>query len=400
VVYLLSHLQADTIVTNLDFKLNSDPDVTGTTALANKFKQLVKEKDLAGLEKLRRQYDKTGFTNTGAGKTAKAAEARAIRDTIDEFITPLSPEYKATKGDWQNANELLRLSSKGSYGAQGAEIPIVNVKTGKQVVAGAKSKAGNIMSKFQNPIADVNAPAALDGAGNIMSRLFRQGVTNSIGAGTVPNQDETTVDESVAPEGVDTLPLTAGGMNAASLAEETAPTTNDPFSPENVQANVQKILAQGGKMKDVSEYLAIVKTMGEMGGKEKAKPLNATQRKEANNAISALKDIKGMRSELAKDSSASLKSSLPGGSLTQRATGTTGYAASKKNVVDAIARLRSGAAITEDEAKRYMALLPASFDTPADANEKLDRLEELLYSFTYPEGGTGTSVEDLLSAQQ
>lgn len=179
---------------------------------------------------------------------------------------------------------------------------------------------------------------------------------------------------------------------------EMTPDEYDPFAPENLKSSIQQILSQGGKMKDVSEFLSTAKMINELTGSEaeKAKPLNASQRKEKNNAESALRDIQGIRQAISGDSSSAFKAGLPGGSFTQRLTGSADFAASQKNVVDAISRLRSGAAITEDEAKRYMALLPGRFDSAEDANLKLDRLEELLYSFTYPEGGAEVDIQSSL----
>lgn len=204
---------------------------------------------------------------------------------------------------------------------------------------------------------------------------------------TAPPVDETMIDD-----GMNIEPSMEDLSAPAPVEEE-----YDPYAPENIRASAQKIMSQGGTYKDVQEFMATAKMLQELEstGQPEVKPLNASQRKEKNNAESAMKDIQGMREALARDSNASLKSNLPGGSLTERLTGTTDYSASRKNVVDAIARLRSGAAITEDEAKRYMALLPASFDTPEDANDKLTRLEDLLYSFTYPDGGAEADLSSL-----
>lgn len=403
--------EVDGIITNLDFKLTTDPDITGGTALSNKFKELVRSKDIAGLEKLRRQYDKTGFTVSGAGKTSKAAEARAIRDTIDEFVTPLSDDYKAIKGDWQNANELLRLTHKGSYGAAGAEIPIANIKTGKQAIQGAKSKVGNVLAGIFGGV-DNAVPTAV-GAGvpetavpSLADKFVQRakpGVQPVVARGAevaalTPGQTDPALaageiyDNPDFPTGEAPMPPGVGGANGGD---------DSPYSPANIEANVQRIMQQGGDQKDIAAYLSNVKTIQELTGGTggKKKDLNASQRKEANNARSALKDIGNIRAELARDSGGTFKAALPGGSFTQRLTGTTGLAASQKNVVDAIARLRSGAAITEDEAKRYMALLPSRFDSAEDANGKLDRLEELLVSFTYPEGG-GSGTLDVSQLMQ
>jgi len=135
--------------------------------------------------------------------------------------------------------------------------------------------------------------------------------------------------------------------------------------------------------KNANNYLEFFSMMDEMYN-PKAPKLNATQQQQSNNAISALQDLQTIKDSIARDPNSALKANLPGGSLTQRLTGTTEFEASRKNIGDVMARLRSGAAITDDEYKRYMALLPASFDSPRDASMKVQRLEQLLGAVANP----------------
>lgn len=173
-------------------------------------------------------------------------------------------------------------------------------------------------------------------------------------------------------------------------------TSNDPFAPENVQSNVQTILSQGGKMSDVSAYLSNVKAYEALTTPSNKK-LNATQQQQANNANSGLKDIQSLTEMLAKDPSLTLKSALPGGSITQRLAGTTDYEAAKNNIVDVISRLRSGAAISASEEKLYKSLLPSAGDSAESAKSKLTRLSNLLGSFSNPSASNGSDVTDLLA---
>lgn len=173
-------------------------------------------------------------------------------------------------------------------------------------------------------------------------------------------------------------------------------TSNDPFSPENVQANVQSIMSQGGTMKDVSDYLSNVKAYQDLTTSS-AKPLNSTQQQQANNANSGLSDIQSLSDMLSKDPSLTLKSALPGGSIVERLTGTTDFDAAKSNIVDVISRLRSGAAISATEEKTYKSLLPAAGDSAESANSKLQRLTSLLSSFANPQSSGGSDITDLLA---
>jgi hypothetical protein len=381
-----------TVNANAQSKIDNDAGITGTTNTWDKLNAKVQRaKDIKELEAIRKEADDLAYSSERAGKTSAARQAKHVRDTIDEHIAPEFPEYKDIKGDWRNARDALELTSTASKSAEKAgksSQNVVGAITSGQAGQGARNVSGRILSKLTGAVPEVALPQTVQNANNFATGLIRQGVTSN--AGAVQYEDP------AATDGMDTA---TDGSDLMDDAEFTTPneTENDPFSPDNLKTAVASILSQGGTMKDVTEFMSVAKTVGELTKDTKPKALNASQRKEKNNAISALKDIGSIRQLLSADGSSALKSSLPGGSLTQRLTGTTDYSAAKKNVVDAIARLRSGAAITPDEAKRYMQLLPASFDTPQDANDKLDRLEELLYSFTYPEGGAETDVESLLT---
>lgn len=383
------------LATDIDFKINSNAGAE-EGAFSRKVKTLAKDKDIAGLEKLRQQADDIAYKMNGeAGDTAKAQEAFSVRDAIDDFVTGLKSEdpnvqaaidnYKAVKGDYGKAKDLLELTSKGAKQAKGGKVPFTGIDVGKQTVAGAKNKVGGFLSNIAGKAPDLTAPIAAQNAGNFTSGILRQGVTSSLGA--VP--EAVPQDMTPAVEPID---------NTASQDDTPAQDTSvDPFSPDNLRTAVAAILSQGGKMKDVTEYLSVAKSLNDLTGSATTKPkaLNSTQLQQKNNAVSALKDIKNIRTELANDGEAALKSSLPGGSFTQRLTGTTGYTAAKKNIVDVIARLRSGAAITPSEAQMYERQLPGSFDSPEEASKKLDRLEELFTSFTYPDGGATADLSSL-----
>lgn len=332
-------------------------------------------------------FDPKGGTLTAQEQAALALK-RAGDDVLSE-IPEIAPLKKQMAQIFEVNPQVARTSERG---VSSQLLGGVKLKAPLQAAMGAQSKAGGVLGRLSgSPVVQATPNPMLEKAGGVLGGLTRQGASASAGRSAVPT-------EEVLPE-VPELPYqeTDPGFQLLQASQEQEAQDTNPFSPANVEANVQQILAQGGDFKDVAEYMGIVESMQKLTGST-AKPLNATQRKEANNATSALKDIQSMREALSQDASASLKSSLPGGSLTQRLTGTSNYATGRQNVVDAIARLRSGAAITEDEAERFMRLLPGSFDNAEAANQKLTRLEELLYSFTYPEGGTGDDIQSLLSS--
>jgi len=129
------------------------------------------------------------------------------------------------------------------------------------------------------------------------------------------------------------------------------------------------------------------------------KDLSATQLSQANNATSALSDIQTLRDMLTNDSSVLTKAALPGGSIMRGITGTTDFDAARQNIVDVIGKLRSGAALTNEEAKRYLALMPKYGDSSKSAMNKLDRMEVLLSRYADPQAASGQVDISQLMAQ-
>lgn len=70
------------------------------------------------------------------------------------------------------------------------------------------------------------------------------------------------------------------------------------------------------------------------------------------------------------------------------------YTTAKSNLADIIGRLRSGGAITADEEKRFMGLIPGVVDSAENAQFKVDQLRSLLENTLQTSGTTGTGVQD------
>lgn len=171
---------------------------------------------------------------------------------------------------------------------------------------------------------------------------------------------------------------------------------NSPFNPANIEANVQQILASGGKMSDATAYLSLVKTMQDLTDSPAQKPLNSTQQQQAFNAQSGLKSLGDIAAALQQNPNEAKLAALPGGSLASSLTGTGSYKAAIANATDVIGRLRSGGAIGSEEEKQFKALLPQTFDSQQTAAYKLNQLQSLFSQFANPQAAQDPT--DLLSA--
>jgi hypothetical protein len=369
--------------------------------LINRFSNAKNVKDIDDARKVADKF--INFGRNSAKNPELEQAARVIRDIADKAITQLAPDSKAAKTfiskglDAQAA--ILRAAKPSGFGDN-----ILTTIAGSSPSEGARSIAGRSIQKLAG--AGAGRETAEQIAKQAAGGVTPLGLTGKVIAGSTlanglqaPEEDaslltntgemeqESELDSSLGElGGADTASAGLGGIDTATLNKALQ------------QAALQALSAGDTKGLDrIMKVAALFEKFSEMqgGADDGDDGLNATQKKDKNNALSALKDIDLIQEQIRSDSGAVLKSKLPGGGFTQRLTGSSQIAAAQENVVDAIARLRSGAAITEDEAKRYMSLLPGSFDTPEAASDKLIRLKELLTSFTYPSGGGG---EDNISA--
>jgi hypothetical protein len=181
-----------------------------------------------------------------------------------------------------------------------------------------------------------------------------------------------------------------GGVN--SLSALMGAGSESPYSLEAAQADIAR------DPKNMDQYMKLYEFMNP---EPKQKAPNATQISQANNAASALTDIQLLRDTLSNDSSVLTKAAIPGGSIARGLTGTTDFETARQNITDVIGKLRSGAALTNGEAARYLAMLPKFGDSQKAAMNKLDRLETLLSRYANPQGAAAdtTDLQSLLMAQ-
>jgi hypothetical protein len=84
------------------------------------------------------------------------------------------------------------------------------------------------------------------------------------------------------------------------------------------------------------------------------------------------------------------------GGLIGNAVGTNEYDAARQQVVDVIARLRTGAAISRTEEQRFLKFLPQPFDSPAVREQKLGYLERQFQRVAERNPQAGTDIEAAL----
>jgi hypothetical protein len=117
--------------------------------------------------------------------------------------------------------------------------------------------------------------------------------------------------------------------------------------------------------------------------------LTAQQTKDKNNAESGLRALDTVVTEMQSNPLALYLAALPGN------PGARKFETAKKEAADVITRLRTGAAINENEEKFYKSQLPRAFDGAETINYKINLLRELFNRVANPQSGAGLDVGNL-----
>lgn len=394
-----------------------DPLIDGETGVMSK---LANHKNLSDLQGIKGNLDETlkNFykqTERDSSTTATMKVLKGYRDGIKKVLNDAVPGFEDVNKKYSlglkaqdqllksaNPNGLRFFGVQTGLGGEGVQATKDFVgrnlqklggntptaaKIDKNLPADVEKNSGSILGSLKGLARDtstlpIRAPATAV-ARPIASALGigAQGLTR--GVGNLGSQEQAQVDQAGTADIASTLTTPS--------TDQTQEDANNPFGQQSIQqAILQDMQANGGK--NVSTLLSLYNTFGKQ---DETKGLNATQQQQSNNAVSGLEDLSSISDMIKQDPSLALKSSVPGGSLARRLTGTTDFDAARSNVIDVISRLRSGAAISANEEKLYKSLLPSAGDSSESAQSKLQRLQELLSRFANP----SPAAADLSSLQ-
>lgn len=363
-----------------------DPKKKAHTELNNNYAARVAgAKDLTELEKQRKFFDteaKRLLKNPDAKGTLSAGLAKAYRDAIDRYVSEVSPTLKSAKGDYRDLSQAQDLLARPSVTTPQFKTPVFGGPL--PGVAGALQVGQEGLGKALQGLGGSSIPARItrNAAGQVGRRAvvapFRGGEAPAPEAGM---ESEEPIGATQLSPTMPTSPIQAGGIPIENL----------------VMAIAADAEATGGK--NMSQIMGLYEVLNKTMGGGATKPPTGEQQKFANNAISGLQDIQFLRETLESDPTAAFRAAIPGGSLARNLTGTAEFEAARQNLIDTLSKLRSGAAITEREEKRYTMLVQQAFDSPKTAASKLDRLEELFSRFASPNEVQPDLAEALINSQ-
>lgn len=357
--------------------------VTKGTATLGKFADKINNaKSIKDLEQIRREADDLAFTQAGAGKTSAAAQAHAVRDAIDGFITPMSAEYKAIKGDYPLARDALAATSKASKDAKGLKIPVVG-DVGSQVLNGAKNGARaatvNVLDQ-----ADKGATVARPVAKSLFNQFTTRAAASPLTTDQRSNMAQMSQQTNPIANPAAMIPSTASNANTNI---DTLSNNPDQNATDYVGA-AKDALAKGDyKAFDAIMQLAALEDKRAAASGTGAAGHSKPTAQQYGMAQSGLTSLANLTQMLQNDPSVLQAAETPGqglplvGGYIANATGAGDYNAEANNVLDALARVRTGAAMTSSEEAFYKKLLPKAGDSPQTIQSKLANLQVAFNSF-------------------
>jgi len=324
-------------------------------------------------------------------KASTIADLRAMQAPFVKLSRMIDLTQQAALSQTTRLGE--QIGKVGGIAARGAISPL-------WALGSAGSEAGKTL--LSSPGFNVGGAQMLEKAGGKLS-----GVTSKIGgAGKgVARTGFSNLDQllggslaaGAAPVGAQVGARWPGASQQATLmagppttAETTAPTTTTPetaqtqrtITPEQMQ---QVLLSPDISSKtkdrikaayDVQEsYLKTQKT----GGGTAAERLNT------NNALSGLKALDVIESEINKNPNIAIQAAVPG------SPGARIFATARKEASDILTRLRTGAALNKDEMKFYVTQLPQPFDSAETIKYKIKLFREI-YNRIIQSGGAQTAL--------
>lgn len=394
-------------------KLYEDAFEELTQAVGNK--RTLKAADIL---KLRQDYDQA-IGSYAFGDARKGVDQK-VADFLRMAIREVAPEAKGAGKNVQKIKKLIEVVDKqsdkgrgalsigltdllatGAGGAAGGVPGSLAAITAKRLVNNPRTQAG--ISNLATGASQRSAARALT-PGSVSNIARRQlpvrGAEAILGAGSAPTD---ALEGEVMPQGFEAGlegQMGAGNVLGAGGMQGMPQQPQGIYSREAAAMDIQNDLQRTGGA-NMDKYLKLYEFLNP----EPSKSSSAYGKPTAQQHALALAGIGGtnqIADILSSDPGVLNRSAIPGqklpvvGGLISRLAGTGEYQASAQNALDALARARTGAAMTKNEEGFYQRLLPRSGDSSATVQRKLQILQSNFEPFL-GQPQSSPSAEDILS---
>lgn len=342
-------------------------EVTNHPFINDLYGDLGKVTDLKGLNKLRQRIDDTiNYARKDVTPDPpKEQIAQAFRRGINDFVGNELPEAKGVSSLMSksyDAQAFLKNAAKNPKGVGKLfGLPIIP----GSVAQGAAAKAGQITAGA--------APAS----GGLLGKILTGAKTGAKYGGALAAQEAVRIPEDIINAQGATPPVPT-----APDPTQTSPDATPEQPPVDYTAKAREILNSGEDAKTQAAQLDLLGKMQaieQAGAKSGSKAVSSATNQQIANATSGLKQISIIRGELSGDPGLANRNAGASlfGNLGRGVAGTQSFNTAKNEIVDVLARLRTGAAISKSEEAQYKSMLPTAFDSPATINQKLSTYEQL-----------------------
>lgn len=357
----------------------------------------------------------------GGTLTDKEAAALAAKRSGDEVLSQY-PEIAPLKKDMATLFERNGDVTKQSEKTLG--VPLLGIKSKglAQVKSGVDSATGKVLNTADKVAGSAPAQATKKVGKSLFSQLatraavapLTQDLTtqaNSQSANSPsPSQNFLLDSANTPPYSSKSPPINMTGTNNIPSAmvhgdmsqSNNTNSSNASTTGMDYEQEARNALAAG----DYKAYDAILGLWDRAEKKAAAgsKPLSAEASKVVSNAqvgIQALNDFNGL---IGQQPSEFGRTNIPGvatldrlsGGRASGALGTSGLNAARQQVIDVIARLRTGAAISKEEAARFETYVPQPGDPPGTRQQKSNYLMGQFQMVANRTGGAGTDLAGAL----
>jgi len=314
-----------------------------------------------------------------------AQELRGVKDI---------KELRTFKKDFVNMSKIDEATAQAE-GARGLSTGTLSgaFKPVQLLSSAVAPKAGGAMigagQALQKGIPKLSVSPALKIAG---TQLAGRALT-----GNLPTGQPSTIEPTSAngTGGYGTTGLTDYGMAGAS-ALGGAPSSI--YTKEAVAQDIQNDLAATGGA-NMDKYITLYNFLNPEATETKSQYGRPSSQQYAL-ATSGSSALQSLASQLSQDEGVLTRTAVPGqnlpiiGGLISNIAGTGEYKATAQNVLDALARARTGAAMTKQEEAFYERMLPRAGDSEQTVQSKIATLQEAFAPFL---NYTGTGTTDLTS---
>lgn len=391
--------------------------------------QLGEAKSLTDLRRVRSNLDDAlqNFykqTERDSSTTATMKVVKGYRDGIDKVLTESIPGFKEVNTRYATA---LKASEQLLSKANPNGLRFFGIQTGigGEGLQAAKDLAGRAVGKVGGIIPEAGAGGVSGATGNIMNlikpvagqEVIHAGGNVALGRGPFGQQPPVDMNGNLTPEQAqsaeartqETLLASLTPEQRTALAAESqaagggagaagAPGAGGADTGGMTYEQLTQLVAQDPK--NASTYIALYKAQPQ----DKAnKPLSSAASKDVSNAETGIRGISDLQGMLQQDPGVIKRTLVPGrglfGGFLGNVVDTNGFDAARQQIVDVIARLRTGAAISKSEESRFLKFLPQPFDSPTVAQQKLGYLERQFQRVAAADPAAGNEIQQVFNGQ-